>query len=144
MPIKNMAIAFENLANPNKAPERYRDAADIVRRAMAAEPLMTGGHKRFCTDLNDCSGKVTAKGGAEGVYCMGLVGKNVGIAMKMDDGSHRGWVALAVQVLKDLGMLTSAEYEHLYKEHLKALAKNTRGDIIVNPFTYFKAKKIKR
>lgn len=141
MPLVNMAIAFENMANPEKAPEKYRSAITRVRSAIIAAPLMMGGHERLCTDINALPNKVVAKGGAEGMYCFGIVDRNVGVAMKMDSGKEEGWFVLAPQILNDFGVLSKDEYAGLYKDWIKPHPNCRKEEVAVTKI-FFKAKKL--
>jgi L-asparaginase II len=54
------------------------------------------------------------KGGAEGLYSLGLKGdQRFGVAVKMSDGSMRGQPPVVLWVLEQLGALTPAARERL-------------------------------
>ena len=56
--------------------------------------------KRLCTDiLRATEGAVFPKLGAEAVYVLGLRGKDRCIAIKVDDGSYRGFNALVIDLM---------------------------------------------
>ena len=53
-------------------------------------PEMVSGTLGFCTALMRAApGAFVAKGGAEGCYAVGLRGRGLGLAMKIEDGSPR-------------------------------------------------------
>lgn len=134
MPIKNMAVGFANLANPENGPKGLSSGLERVRNAMVKHPLMIGGHHRLCTDLNALPNKVAAKGGAEGVYCFGIIGKNAGAAMKFDEGVDRGWQALAPQLLFDMGIISDEEYQALHDTWIKSPTNCRDEEVAVTEF----------
>jgi L-asparaginase len=74
-----------------------------LREAMGAHPDMIAGDGNLDTDLMRLTwGKFVAKLGAEGVLCIGVPGRGLGIAIVMDDGSTRGQGPATVAVLEQL------------------------------------------
>ena len=97
-----MATAFARLTNPANLESRDKEAAVPVARAMAAYPVHIAGTGQFNTQLGEfCKSAVVAKGGAEGVFCIGLPGKNIGIAIKTSDGSARPHPTIVIRLLQD-------------------------------------------
>ncbi len=128
LPVAKMAFLFARLANPEKLPPSYQEAAQRVTQAMEKESYMVAGRNRLCTDLMQAtSGKLVAKGGAEGVYCIGLHGRDQGLAVKIEDGNSRGLGTIVYHTLDSLGILNDQEKEALGKYRLP-LIKNRRGD----------------
>jgi L-asparaginase II len=71
-----------------------------LRRAVAAEPVAYAGEGRICTKLAELAGgRIYPKAGAEGFYALGVAGTEIGIATKIDDGSHRPTDALLATLL---------------------------------------------
>jgi len=98
-----MARAFAHLANPDTVDEPIRSALVRIRDAMWAHPEMLAGTGGFCTALNAGGrGHVVGKLGAEGIYCMGITGRNLGIALKINDGAFRAVWPSALAVLDQL------------------------------------------
>ena len=63
---------------------------------MTNYPEMVAGEGRLCTDLMEhTAGRLFAKAGAEGLYCVGVPGAELGVVLKVEDGSGRA-VAPAV------------------------------------------------
>lgn len=86
-------------------------AAAEVRKAMIRHPRMVG---RFCADLMVAGrGRILAKGGAEGIYVLGLPGRDVGIALKVEDGSSRPWPHVLAALLSRLRLLDSGTLTRL-------------------------------
>ena len=87
MPLRSMALGYARLASAVRCGE---DDGGRVARAMTGHPGMIAGEGRLCTDLMACTaGRLFAKVGAEGLYCVGIPGAELGIALKIEDGSAR-------------------------------------------------------
>ena len=69
------------------------------------------------------------KSGAEGVYCIGDLETGLGIAIKIEDGNGRATSPVAVEVLKQLDLLTEKQCRFLHDYHYPQL-KNARQEII--------------
>ena len=111
-------------------PEPYREAAGRVLDAMAAAPYMVAGRARVCTDLmNLAAPAVVVKSGAEGVFCMALRERGLGVAFKVEDGNARGAATIAAAVLTQLGIwdeATAAQFLALQSP----LIKNHTGTLV--------------
>lgn len=131
MPLSTLAFVYAQLANPeNLKSNSLRTTVKRIVSSMIQYPEMVSGTDEFCTEaMRILKGKVVAKGGAEGVYCMGLPEKGIGIAIKVDDGAFRAAYPAAVEVLKQLGVASPAEEEALKAFHCPKLA-NRRGEIV--------------
>ena len=118
MPMKNMAYAFARLANPQSLPAEYREAAERITRSMEKYPKLVGGSERFNTKLLEVTdGTMVAKSGAQGIFCVGIHQKNIGIAVKVADGSSRGVKPATVETLKQLGLLSDDILDELKESH---------------------------
>jgi L-asparaginase II len=116
IPLVSLALGFARVANPTHADEDLRDALTQVRDAMLAHPEMVAGENRFDTDLmRIANGRALSKIGAEGVVGCGLPGRNIGIAVRIDDGSSRAYEALLPLLLERAGALV--------QDDLRALAR---------------------
>lgn len=114
LPLYNMALSYARLSQPETLPETYQEPARILTKAMYTEPMLVAGTDRFCTDLmRVMKGKVIAKAGAEAVYCVGVMGKGVGLAVKVDDGGQRGKELVVLKAMEDLGLITPEELAQL-------------------------------
>ncbi len=118
LPLTGMARAFARLASARAsaaAPggERERALARI-RDAMLAFPRATGGTGRLSTELMErARGHLVAKGGAEGLECLGLPAAGLGIALKCEDGQSRALAPALVGVLERIEGLPAGELERL-------------------------------
>lgn len=107
LPLRRLAQGFARITNPDGlAPER-RAAAHRILGAVAAHPvLLAGRHKRLCTALVQASrAALFPKIGAEAVYAVGVPGRDLALAVKVDDGGLRGVHAVVVELLTRLGLL---------------------------------------
>ena len=130
IPLKNLAFGFAKMANPVSQPEKRKNAIEQVTSAMMAAPEMVGGTDRFCSDFMRIEeGRMFGKAGAEGVYCIGDLETGLGIAIKIEDGNGRATSPVAVEVLKQLGLLTEEQDELLKEYHYPSL-KNARQEVI--------------
>jgi len=114
LPLSSMARAYARLASPDSLEERDRQAAERIVRAMTTYPEMIAGTGGFCTALLSVAGHhLVGKLGAEGIYCIGLREKNLGIALKISDGAFRAVWPAAVACLDQLGVLSEEESQAL-------------------------------
>lgn len=114
IPLHNMALGFAKIANPDRLPNKYKDACDKVFKAMNNYPKMIAGTNGFCTELiKNCHGKLIGKLGAEGVYCIGIKGRDLGIALKIEDGSYRAVWPAVIRCLEELKILEEDELKAL-------------------------------
>ncbi len=118
LPLVNMALAFARLARPAQLPPGVDQAAERITRAMLAHPEMIAGTDGFCTELIRAGeGRVIAKLGAEGLYCIGLPEKGWGIALKIEDGAVRAVNPTAMEVLRQVDGVPPSVLEKLRAFH---------------------------
>lgn len=131
MSVYNMALAFARMARPLDLPSTTQMAIGAITQAMMSEPFMVSGSGRFCTDLmHVAAGRVFGKGGAEGVYCLGIPALGLGMAMKTEDGhDYRGPAPVVTQVLGQMKILDDRQISAL--SHLaRPVLHNHRGDVV--------------
>ncbi len=116
LPLRNLATALARMANPEGLDPARVAACRRLVAAVAAHPELVAGTvvPRFDTDVvRVTGGRIFAKGGAEGVQTVGVVGAGLGFAAKIDDGSTRSLHRLTLGVLAALGHLQPTELEGL-------------------------------
>jgi L-asparaginase II len=103
IPLEKLAHGFARMATGNGlGPERAKAARRLVDACMT-EPWHVAGTGRACTEIMQAApGRVFAKYGAEGVYALAIPEQGLGIAIKCDDGTERGVIAMANSVLARL------------------------------------------
>jgi L-asparaginase II len=112
MPLRNMALAYARFASA--ARQGDPGPAQIVA-AMTSYPEMVAGHGRICTELmRYTEGRIFAKVGAEGVYCVGVPGAELGIALKIEDGSARAVAPAILGVLRGLDLISEDDFGALH------------------------------
>lgn len=131
LPIYNMAKAYSKLAKPEGVnPGSRGEALKIIGRAMSQNPYLVAGTGRLDTLLMETTGgRLIAKLGMEGVYCIGVIGKGIGITVKIEDGHYRAVDPVAVELLRRLDLITPDEFEQL-KDSWLVKIKNHRGDVV--------------
>jgi L-asparaginase II len=130
IPLRELALGFARLAQPDTLPERYRAGSRRIDRAMNAEPGMVRGEGGFDTVLMEAvPGVLVCKGGAEGCEAVGVLGRGLGFAMKVEDGGARPLTAVTLATLRRFGALPDPLPEVLEALHHPAV-KNTRGETV--------------
>lgn len=112
MPLRNMALAYARFASA----ARHEDPGPArIVSAMTTYPELVAGEGRICTELMRCTeGRVFAKAGAEGVYCVGVPGAELGIALKVEDGSVRAVAPAILGVLRVLDLISEDDFGALH------------------------------
>jgi L-asparaginase II len=101
-----------------------------ARNAMAEFPEMVAGEGRVCTAIiRSTKGRIIAKGGGEGIYCVGNRERGIGICLKVEDGSARAVAPTAIETMRQLGLLDGRELEEL-KEFRTTPVTNHIGKIV--------------
>src|SRR5205823_5397655 len=113
MPLRGMATIYARLGSP----DRLGPLDPVARRAVAAmraAPYMVAGRNRPDTAIMQEADGVIAKGGAEGLMCAAVVGRGVGIAVKIrDGGTGRASGPALIRALAVLGVLSSQQFDRL-------------------------------
>ena len=111
--IIQMSTLYANLGSSNQ-PELEK-----ICRAMIAFPELVSGEGEFDTELMRSShGQLISKGGSEGIQCISRLGKELGIAIKVEDGAKRAKQAVALHILRQLDWLTPTGLEELEQKIL--------------------------
>ncbi|OWA33602.1 L-asparaginase [Saccharibacillus sp. O16] len=131
LPLQNVALGFARLAKPEGTVSAQRaEALNRIRTGMTHRPEMVAGKHRFDTDLMRVfGGNLVAKVGAEGVECIGVADRGIGIVVKVEDGSERATSVAAMEVLRQLGIGTPEQFEQL-AEYVHAPVLNARQERI--------------
>lgn len=114
LPIYNMALGYAKIACPENLQPRFRQPAEIIYNAMIENPFMVSGTDGFCTDLmKHTNGRMIAKIGAAGIYCVGVKDKKMGIALKIENGNTKVIPPVIMQILTKLKLIDKTESENL-------------------------------
>lgn len=129
MPLRSIATAYARLAVPDQLPSTRGDAVERLFAAIAGNPQLIAGSGRLGSEIIARTGRrVIVKSGAEGVYTAALAEKNLGIALKIDDGSGEAAEIALLEVLNRLGALRDDDLEALAPRRRAAIT-NTIGRI---------------
>ena len=119
-PLKSLARAMANMAEPSRLSNKHAEAAGRIRAAISAEPFMMAGTGRFCTRINAAlPGVAQIKTGAEGVFCGMLPTLGFGVAIKMWDGAGRAAEVAMATLLGHLGVLPAGQREEIIHPPVK-------------------------
>jgi len=125
LPLRHMALSFAGLAAAVRAGDR---GPATVFEAMTTYPTMVAGEGRICTELmRQAAGRLFAKVGAEGVYCVGVPGAELGIALKVEDGAARAVAPAILGILRELDLISEDDFGALH-DHAYPELRNTRGE----------------
>ena len=130
-PVRAFAAAYAVLADPDGArwegPQPHRVALRRIREAIVAHPELVSGEGEIDTTIMRVTeGKVVAKLGAEGLLCMAIPDRRLGVAISDSGGSERGLGPGAVAVLGELELVDGAVLAEL-KQALCPAVKNFAG-----------------
>lgn len=136
-PVEAFARSWATLAAPERAPagqgREHAAALDRLRAAMIEAPENVAGEGELVTDLMELAGgAVCAKSGAEGLICLALPERGLGIAIRVLDGSYRAHTVLVIETLRQLGALPAGLEEALLERQPSELRNHNRrhvGDI---------------
>lgn len=115
LPLHKLAQGIARVANPDdQSPTRIAACRRMLAAAAKHPELIAGTKKRLCTDLvRVTGGRLFPKVGAEAVYVVGHRDRDLGFALKLDDGSIPHMNGLVVELLLRLKWLSVNEYEAL-------------------------------
>jgi L-asparaginase II len=136
VPIKNAALGFARLADPQSLNQSRADACRLIFKAMTKYPDMVAGPGRFDTlFMQTLAGKMMCKSGAEGFMAVSILpgeikpgSPGIGITLKVSDGDldqRAGPVAL-LGMLEYLGALKEEQLITLARFNQRKLT-NWRG-----------------
>jgi L-asparaginase II len=133
-PVRAFATAYAALAAPEQVPagkgREHAAALDRLRAAMIAHPENVAGHGQLVTDLMALSdGRIVTKSGAEGLICLAVPGRGLGIAIRVMDGSFRTHASVTVAALEQLGVLDADTGGAILERHSPQL-RNHNGRLV--------------
>lgn len=133
LPVAAMARSFINLISPENLHESIQTACARIVGAMIDHPELIGGSERLDTMLMSAArGSIISKVGADGVWLCGVLPSEkwptgLAIALKVEDGDdHKARPAIAVDVLRQLGVFSSSELADISPMPVKS----RRGDVV--------------
>lgn len=129
LPIYNMALAYAKLDRPTTHPD-HGVSMYTIASAMTSNPFYVAGTDRLDTIImEETQGAILAKLGAESVYCMTVIKRGIGVAMKIEDGSYRALDAFVPDLLLKHGFIDECTHGRISRRlHLSVL--NHRKQIV--------------
>jgi len=128
IPLKNMARAFANLGNIEFMGGKYSKSQNYIISAVTMYPEMIAGKGRMDTELMQRFGdRLFIKTGAEAVSCAAILGRSIGISIKIDDGYPRAVAPVMLELLRQLKVINNKEAEEL-REYWIPPVKNNLGE----------------
>ncbi len=125
LPLDRMALAYARFAASVQAAE---EVPARIAAAIRAHPHLLGGTDRFDTVLlQETSGAVIAKVGAEGVHSVAVPALGIGLALKVEDGALRAQHVAVLAALRQLGVLP-AELPPRLADFAQRPVRNTRAE----------------
>ncbi|SFI33415.1 L-asparaginase II [Tindallia magadiensis] len=109
--LDKMAKAYARLSKPEAiTPPSRAEAMTIIGKAMTDHAWYVAGTGRLDTVLMEVSkGRLLAKLGADGVYCVSVMGEGIGISLKIESGVIRAIEPVIVELLRRLSFISDAE-----------------------------------
>lgn len=127
MPLRELALGFARLAAPETLPEADQAAARRITAAMNAEPEMVRAAGGFDSVLmRALPGVAASKGGAEGCQVVGLLGRGIGLAIKVEDGGARPLAPVMLSLMRQFEALPEPWPETL-APLMQPVVENTRN-----------------
>ena len=115
LPLDKIAFSFLKLACPDLIHNNETAAAaDRMARLMNTYPDMIADTEFVCSSLLK-DDNLTAKGGAKGVYGIGLREERIGISLKVSDGAEHVWPCIIGSILERIGYRNQATIDRLYE-----------------------------
>jgi L-asparaginase II len=136
-PLRAFATSWATLADPDAAPvgagREHAAALKRLRAAMLAAPENVAGTGEFVTTLMRLGeGRIVAKSGAEGLICLAVPERGLGIATRVLDGSFRTHPVVVAETLRQLDLLDAGTIDAILDAHSPELRNHNRrhvGDI---------------
>ncbi|GAA3403624.1 asparaginase [Paenibacillus hodogayensis] len=114
LPLHSIAYSFLKLACPDLIGDAdTREAAARMARLMNENPDMIADTRFVCSALLKDS-NLSAKGGAKGVYGIGLRKERIGISLKVSDGAEHVWPCIIASILERIEYGNRETIERLY------------------------------
>lgn len=133
-PLRAFATSYAALAAPERVPigagREHAAALNRLRQAMTSHPVNVSGKGNLVATLMEVSdGRIAAKSGAEGLLCLAVPERDLGIAIRVADGTFRAHPAITVAVLEQLEILDANMRNAILERHPSAL-RNHNGRIV--------------
>jgi L-asparaginase II len=135
LPLRHVALAFARLVDPSGFSAERQRACLQVTSAMTRYPYLVAGSERFDTVLIAAGGgHIVCKGGALGYFAAGITPDDpdkpaIGLALKIEDGSHMPACQMALEILDQLGVIDEQHRWRLAAWH-EAPVRNSLNQVV--------------
>jgi len=113
LPLKSLASAFSAFCSAHTKSDPRHLAMRKIMQVMNAHPELVAGSDRCCSAVMKVKPNLMVKVGAEGVFIAVDADAGVSVALKADDGSNRAAEVMLGAALRELGVVSHAQYEQL-------------------------------
>lgn len=133
-PVRAFANAYAALAAPERVPagagREHAAALSSLRDAMTAHPVNVSGEGNLVATIMEVSeGRIAAKTGAEGLLCLAVPERELGIAIRVADGTFRTHAVSIASTLEQLGILDDIARQEILARHSPEL-RNHNGRLV--------------
>ncbi|NLM28552.1 MAG: asparaginase [Clostridiaceae bacterium] len=143
VPMKNMALAYSHIFDTGFMNGKYAGVQELLHKAVTQNPDMIASDDRIDTQLIRLTrGDHFGKMGSDGVFCVHIHSKGIGVALKILDGSIRAVAPAVIETLVQLKTLSLDVTEKLKDFHYPPV-KTWSGKVIGKITPVFKLKKVK-
>lgn len=126
-PLESFALAFARMSGGTGMPDEFVAPAQALLDAATGEPFLIAGSDTIDTDLMAAfGGDLMLKIGAEGVFCGAVRSKNLGFALKCDDGNIKAVEPMVAALIEAIASPNSEQIAALELRQRQVL-KNWRG-----------------
>lgn len=133
VPLKNMALSYSRIFDTGFMDGKYAGVQKLLHEAVTKNPDMIASDDRIDTQLIRLTeGDHFGKMGSDGVFCIHVHSKGIGIALKIRDGSIRAVAPAVIETLVQLKTLPSGiaeELEHFHYPPVKTWSGRIIGSI---------------
>ncbi|MCC6319317.1 MAG: asparaginase [Gemmatimonadaceae bacterium] len=127
LPLAQMSRAYAMLAT---SATRGEEIPARIMRAIRTRPLLFSGSDRFDSlVVEETSGNVVPKVGAEGVHSVAILDRGLGCTVKVEDGATRAQYPAVLRLLQLLGALPDPLPQRL-QDFARTRVRNTRGEVV--------------
>lgn len=127
LPLANLARAYAMLA---ASATRGDEIPARIARSIRTRPILFSGTDRFdSVVVEETSGRIIPKVGAEGVHCAALLERGIGVVLKVEDGSSRAQYPALIRLLQKLDVLPDPLPARL-TDYARTRVRNTRGETV--------------
>jgi L-asparaginase II len=128
VPLERVALGMSKFAAPQTASTNYQSRLEIAFHAMREHPYLIAGEHRIDTSLMQHIPNLISKIGAEAFMVLAVRNTphgNLGIAMKIEDGTERARDVAVLRILEQLGVIVSDDNQ--FSSYRNTTLKNHAG-----------------